>query len=80
MPGTIFSITEDDIAALNDEEFDDIWGALGRVARARARARSSKPDTPNSAAEEAVGENEEAPGPPSSSNAPGASEGVVQDA
>jgi hypothetical protein len=35
----IFGVTEEDVARLEDEEFDEVWSALGKVARARARAR-----------------------------------------
>ncbi|MBA7557284.1 hypothetical protein ES705_50030 [subsurface metagenome] len=35
----VFGISEDDIGVLNEEEFDEVWSALGKVARARARAK-----------------------------------------
>ena len=35
----LFGVTEDDIDALNEEEFEEVWSALGKVARARARAK-----------------------------------------
>jgi Family of unknown function (DUF5343) len=35
--GTIFGVTEKDIALLNETEFAEVWDALGKVARARAR-------------------------------------------
>jgi hypothetical protein len=35
--GTRFMLTDDDIAVLNDDEFNEVWSALGKVARARAR-------------------------------------------
>jgi hypothetical protein len=35
----LFGITESDIGALDEEEFGEVWAALGKVARARARAR-----------------------------------------
>jgi len=75
--GTVFSVTEEDLAALDDEAFEDIWAALGRLARARARARHSAQDALNPAGEAADGDSDEAPGPPVSSDTPGASEGVV---
>lgn len=41
-PGTqVFGITESDIAVLDESEFDQVWAALGKVARARARARTA---------------------------------------
>lgn len=35
----LFGVTEEDIAALDDTEFDEVWAALGKVARARSRSR-----------------------------------------
>jgi hypothetical protein len=35
----MFGVTEDDIGALSEEEFQEVWSALGVVARARARAK-----------------------------------------
>lgn len=40
--GLLFGVTEDDIGALNDEQFVTVWGALGVVARARAQARAAQ--------------------------------------
>ena len=37
LPGTLFGVTEEDVASLTDDEFDSVWEALGKVARARAR-------------------------------------------
>lgn len=37
--GLLFSVTVEDIGALDDADFDGVWTALGKVARARARAR-----------------------------------------
>jgi hypothetical protein len=31
-------VTEEDINALPEEEFDEVWAALGKVAKARSRA------------------------------------------
>ena len=46
---TLFAISDSDIAALEDEEFAEVWAALGKVARARARTRHrSSTDAPNS--------------------------------
>lgn len=36
---TLFGIMESDIALLEEQEFNEVWAALGRVARARARAQ-----------------------------------------
>lgn len=41
--GTIFGVTEKDIALLPEEDFQEVWDALGKVARARARAASQPP-------------------------------------
>lgn len=38
-PSQLFSITEYDVAILDESEFAEVWTALGKVARARARAR-----------------------------------------
>ena len=35
----LFGITEDDIAALDEQEFNEVWGAIGKVIRAKARAK-----------------------------------------
>ena len=36
----LFGVTVEDIGVLNDKEFTEVWNALGKVARARARGRS----------------------------------------
>jgi hypothetical protein len=36
--GLLFGVTVEDIAALPDDDFQTVWDALGKVARARARA------------------------------------------
>lgn len=36
-PSSIFGVTQQDIALLSEEEFQEVWNALGKVARARAR-------------------------------------------
>ena len=62
---TLFSVTEEDIAKLNDEEFNAVWTALGTVARVRARAlveSSEERSEPNPADQAAVGENSETAG------------------
>ncbi|HEY8768713.1 MAG TPA: DUF5343 domain-containing protein [Dehalococcoidia bacterium] len=38
---TLFAITEADIASLEQTEFDTLWEALGKVARARARQKAA---------------------------------------
>ena len=35
----LFGVTEDDIGALSEDEFEEVWSALGKVARARARTK-----------------------------------------
>lgn len=37
--GILFRVTEDDVAVLGEEEFNEVWAALGKVARARAQAK-----------------------------------------
>jgi hypothetical protein len=37
-PSLLFGVTEDDINALPEDEFDQVWAALGKVAKARSRA------------------------------------------
>lgn len=37
--GVLFGVTEEDVAALNEEDFKAVWTALGTVARARSLAR-----------------------------------------
>jgi len=39
---TLFAVSDSDIAFLEDEEFVEVWTALGKVARARALARHSR--------------------------------------
>lgn len=41
--GLLFGVTEDDIAALPEEDFNEVWSALGKVALARARAKRQQP-------------------------------------
>jgi len=43
--GLLFGVTEDDIAALPEEDFDEVWTALGKVALARARAKRQQPES-----------------------------------
>jgi len=52
---TLFAVSDSDIAVLGEEEFVEVWTALGKVARARARARhasSAGAPTPNKEAED----------------------------
>lgn len=35
--GLLFGVSDSDIAALTESEFDEVWAALGKVARARSR-------------------------------------------
>jgi hypothetical protein len=41
--GAFLGVTIDDIALLDEKEFDEVWGALGKIARARARAAAKPP-------------------------------------
>ena len=50
--GLLFGVTVDDIAALPDAEFKSVWEALGKVARARARAAQPQVETESEVAEE----------------------------
>jgi hypothetical protein len=40
-PNLLFTVTDEDVSVLTDDEFAAVWLALGKVARARALARSS---------------------------------------
>ncbi|MGA3057879.1 MAG: DUF5343 domain-containing protein [Candidatus Limnocylindrales bacterium] len=46
----LFGVTEDDINALPDDEFDQVWAALGKVARARSRAAREREEAKAEAA------------------------------
>jgi hypothetical protein len=54
--GLLFGFTEADVAVLDDGEFQEVWTALGKVARARAQAKQvptdETPASPNQADEE----------------------------
>src|SRR6266568_1160025 len=52
-PGLLFGVTEEDIAALDEADFKEVWTALGKVALARARSRrgSSAPSQAKEAEE-----------------------------
>jgi Family of unknown function (DUF5343) len=41
--GLLFGVTIEDVAALGEEDFDAVWNALGKVARARAMAKNAPP-------------------------------------
>jgi hypothetical protein len=46
--GYLFGVTEDDIAILDESgEFDEVWLALGKVAKARARAKKQALQNPS---------------------------------
>ena len=49
--GLVFGVTEDDIAHLDDEMFEEVWGALGKLARVRAQARQRGKDADESESE-----------------------------
>jgi len=40
-PNLLFGVTDEDIGSLDESEFDEVWSALGKVARARARAKGA---------------------------------------
>lgn len=40
--GLLFGVTDDDIALLGDEQFEQVWRALGVVARTRAQAHHQR--------------------------------------
>lgn len=44
-PAALMGITEEDIALLDEDEFQDLWRALGNVARARGKAKMPKAPT-----------------------------------
>lgn len=54
----LFSVTEDDIAALGEEDFNAVWAALGKVARARSKSAASAADAAEEMEEE-IDEDEE---------------------
>ena len=41
-PSVLFGITNEDIGSLTEDEFQEVWAALGKVARARARHRPAE--------------------------------------
>lgn len=44
-PGLLFGVSETDIANLTEDEFTEVWAALGKVARARSRGPEGPPST-----------------------------------
>ncbi len=42
IPTAVFGVTLEDIASLEDNDFKEVWDALGKVVRARARARIAR--------------------------------------
>lgn len=52
----LFGVTTEDIAALPPEEFDAVWGALGKIARARAQSLQAANDMARQAAERRAAE------------------------
>lgn len=50
--GLLFGVTEDDIGALPEDEFQEVWAALGKVARARAKQRQASAPDPQEADDE----------------------------
>ncbi len=58
-PGVIFSVTEEDIAGLGEDEFQEVWAALGKVARARSRPKNPEPAVPVDDHEPESGEGDE---------------------
>ena len=54
--GQLFAFTEDDVAALSEDEFNEIWAALGKVARARAKSRATAGGPEPTSAEQSAAE------------------------
>jgi hypothetical protein len=44
--GLLFGVTDTDIANLAEDEFDEVWAALGKVARARAKGIGKASEAP----------------------------------
>ncbi|CAN5237504.1 hypothetical protein BH24CHL7_BH24CHL7_04310 [soil metagenome] len=58
--GLLFGVTVDDIAALPEGEFDDVWRALGKIARARAaKVLKQVPETERGAESDTAEEDSE---------------------
>lgn len=45
-PGVLFGVTEADIGALDEDEFQEVWAALGKIARKRAQPKTSSAEQP----------------------------------
>ena len=59
VPTALFEVSEDDIAALDEDDFEEVWTALGKVARARARAAHQRaPQQPNPAGQASARDDE----------------------
>jgi hypothetical protein len=56
--GVLFGVTEADLAALPETEFDTVWSALGLVARARARSLKALADMDQQASKRRATEDE----------------------
>lgn len=41
--GLVFALTHEDVSKLTEEEFDEVWAALGKVTRARTRKTPTPP-------------------------------------
>jgi len=57
----VFGVTEDDIAALDEDEFNELWAAFGKVVRAKVRRKQEEESV-----EQLAEEPEEAPKGPES--------------
>jgi hypothetical protein len=59
-PGLLFGVTDDDIALLGDDQFEQVWRALGVVARTRAQAHHQQArEEPSSDDDEGDGKDEQ---------------------
>lgn len=45
LPGMVFGLTADDIGLLDQDDFDEVWRALGKVAWARGQAKHKEPQS-----------------------------------
>jgi hypothetical protein len=55
----LFTVTDEDVSVLSDDEFASVWAALGKVARARALARSSPGSTDSADSAESASDHED---------------------
>ena len=53
-PEVLFGFTQEDVANLSEADFNEVWSALGKVARARAKAEQTKAVASAEDAEEEV--------------------------